>query len=37
LSHKGKTEWSESFVDGSCRGHDEPGVVTLDEIVRVRT
>jgi hypothetical protein len=37
LSHKGKTKRSESFVDGSCRGHDEPGVVTLDEIVRVRT
>ena len=37
LSRKGKTARSESFVDGSCRVHDEPGVVTLDEIVRLRT
>jgi hypothetical protein len=37
LSSKGQAVRSESFVDGSCRVHDEPGVVTLDEIVRLRT
>ena len=37
LSHKGRKARSESFVDGSCRVHDEPGLVTLDEVVRLRT
>ena len=37
LSHNGMTVQSESFVDGSCGVHEEPGVLTLDEIVRLRT